>query len=89
MQLTRAHVVAQRITDEIREPTQRLAAFLGAAGRAAGTIRTPTMGLHRLRFFGSRKIAQLVLHADPADRVALRLRQRLAQWAAGQAVDIL
>lgn len=47
------------------------------------------MGPHRLRFFGLRKIAQLVLHADPADRVALRLRQRLAQWAAGQAVDIL
>lgn len=30
MQLTRAHVVAQGITDEIREPTQRLAALLGS-----------------------------------------------------------
>lgn len=30
-------------------------------------IRTPRMGLHRLRFFGLRKIAQLVLHADPAE----------------------
>lgn len=29
MQLVRAQVVAPRITDEIREPTQRLAAFLG------------------------------------------------------------
>lgn len=36
-------MVAQRITDEIREPTQRLAAFPGAAGRAAGTIRAPTI----------------------------------------------
>lgn len=47
------------------------------------------MGLHRLRFFGLRKIAQLVPQVDPADRVALRFRQRLAQRAAGQAVDIL
>lgn len=88
-QLTRAHLVAQRITDEIREPTQRLAAFLWPQVALQERFEGLAMGLLRLRFFRFRKIAQLVPQADPADRVALRFRQRFALRAAGQTIDIL